>query len=487
MTKEELISRIKDIEWDDFEAKEAKSELPKNVWESVSAFANTSGGWVVLGVKQNGKKFEVQGVDNIEKLEQDFLGTLRSATKLNMILQAKAQRFIVDGCNLLAFYIPSSPIKPIWFGNSIRNSFVRSGSGDQRATDMEILAMERDQAFGSKSETILEDTSFDDIDKPSLDTYRNAIRQYNPSFVYNGLEDLEFCTKVGILVNGHLTYSSLVMLGKRDKVRRYLMNFWVDYLEIPGTSYQDAEVRYTYRMPELDNLWQCYSVLIQRLRIYADNPFTTGPNGFSPDNEEQLYALREGLVNFLAHFDLFSSMHPTIRVFTNRIEMQNPGTFAIGLPGKNTRITSNPRNPGIIRLFRYPKLAENAGYGIDKMMKWKQLTDYEVTFETDVMSTTVTYWRTKQGLGENHESGVKKWGDSQTMWGEKVFTRRKELVGLLIDNPQIAIPEMAARMSLGTTAIENHLRILRQEGFIEHIGPAKGGQWVVYVNEQIIN
>ncbi len=47
MTREELYKRLTDIEWDDFEVKEAKSELPKSIWETVSAFSNTSGGWIV--------------------------------------------------------------------------------------------------------------------------------------------------------------------------------------------------------------------------------------------------------------------------------------------------------------------------------------------------------------------------------------------------------------------------------------------------------
>ena len=71
MEREELIKRLKDIEWDDFEVKEARNELPKNIWETVSAFSNTSGGWIVLGIRQKGKSFSVHGVDNAEKLEQD--------------------------------------------------------------------------------------------------------------------------------------------------------------------------------------------------------------------------------------------------------------------------------------------------------------------------------------------------------------------------------------------------------------------------------
>ena len=57
MTKDELINRLQDIEWEDFEVKEARSALPKNIWETVSAFSNTSGGRIVLGVKQRVQVF----------------------------------------------------------------------------------------------------------------------------------------------------------------------------------------------------------------------------------------------------------------------------------------------------------------------------------------------------------------------------------------------------------------------------------------------
>lgn len=55
MTKEELLSRLNGVEWNDFEVKEAKSEVPKTAWETVSAFSNSYGGWIVLRrkIKEN--------------------------------------------------------------------------------------------------------------------------------------------------------------------------------------------------------------------------------------------------------------------------------------------------------------------------------------------------------------------------------------------------------------------------------------------------
>ena len=398
MTKEELLQKLADIEWDDFECKAAKDRLPEDVWATVSAFSNTSGGWVVFGIRQVGKKFEIQGVNNGEKTESDFLNTLRGGQKFNMRLSAKRMKYNFDGKLVLAFFVPSSIVKPIYYGNPI-NTFIRTGSGDRRATETEIMAMMRDQAFGYKSEIVVEGTSVADLNKSSLETYRNHILNDNPLFPYKDLPDDQFCEKVGISKDGYLTIGGILMLGQRDVVQRHINNFWIDYLEIPGKSLADARVRYTYRMPEQDNIWESYQIILQRLRNYVDAPYEARPDGVGMEDESQLYALREGLTNCCAHADYFSPMHPTIRVFADRIELQNPGRFMFPLSELRTQIHSIPRNPNIIKFFRYAKLGENAGYGIDKMLAWERLTKGKVEFASDLVSSTITYWFGEQVSG----------------------------------------------------------------------------------------
>lgn len=345
----------------------------------------------IFGVKQQGKQFEINGVNNGEKTESDFLNTLRNGQKFNMRLTARGKKYNFDGKLVLAFFVPSSIVKPIYVGNPIY-TYIRTGSGDRRATETEVMAMMRDQAFGSKSEQVVEGTSINDLNKSSLETYRNRIKNDNPSFPYKDLPDDQFCDKVGISKDGQLTIGGILMLGQRDIVQRHVSNFWIDYLEIPGKSLADAHVRYTFRMQEQDNIWESYQIILQRLRNFVDAPYEARPDGVGAEDESQLYALREGLTNCCAHADYFSPMHPTIRVFADRIELQNPGRFMFPLTELRSQIHSIPRNPNIIKFFRYAKLGENAGYGIDKMLAWERLTKGKVEFTSDLVCSTITYW-----------------------------------------------------------------------------------------------
>src|SRR6056297_697050 len=182
MTKNELIQKLNSLEWEDFEVKAAKGELPKSVWETVSAFANTTGGWLVLGVKETGKGYEVTGVKNAEKLEQDFLNTLRG-TKFNVFVSTKQEVHRFNDKTVLAFFIPVHKNKPVYFNNQ-SNTFIRRGSADQRATQEEIDSMLRDRAFGTKTSELAPKTNRNSLNSTSIARYRDYMSRFNPNASY---------------------------------------------------------------------------------------------------------------------------------------------------------------------------------------------------------------------------------------------------------------------------------------------------------------
>lgn len=190
MTKTELIAKLDDLEWEDFEVKEAKAALPKSCWETVSAFSNTSGGWLVFGIKEIGNNYQIQGVTNAEKIEQDFLNTLRGE-KFNVFVATKQQRYTIDGKAVLAFYIPVSAQKPVYY-NTQANTFIRRSSSDQKARKNEIDAFYRDQTFGTKTSELAPKTSRADIDTTSLKQYRDYMARFNPDVSYNRFDEAVF-------------------------------------------------------------------------------------------------------------------------------------------------------------------------------------------------------------------------------------------------------------------------------------------------------
>src|SRR5665648_106375 len=182
MDKKELFDRLEELEWEDFEVKEAKTFIPKSSFETVSAFSNTDGGWLVFGISQVNKTFKVSGVEDAEKIEPDLTTVLR-VEKFNQKIRVRCEKYNLDGKVILAFYVPASEKKPVYF-NSRKNTFIRTGSGDQRATDVEIDALYRDSAFGLKDKE-LTDYTVDDLDKKTIVDYRTYLENVNPEHMYN--------------------------------------------------------------------------------------------------------------------------------------------------------------------------------------------------------------------------------------------------------------------------------------------------------------
>jgi len=472
MTSDQLISKLSDIEWEDFEVKAARSDVPKNVWETVSAFSNTGGGWLVFGVKKEGKKYEIVGVNNPEKIEQDFTNTLRG-DKFNVKIVPECKKYDFPEGTVLAFYIPLSDKKPVYY-NTLANTFIRTASGDQKATKEEIDAMFRDQAFGTHTSKSVEGTSIASINESSYEQYREYLSHFNPSHSYNRLKKEEFLQKLRVLSDGTLTYSGLLCLGTEDAIQKEITGFRVDYLEIPGTSYSDAKTRYTYRIDEQENLWEYFFAIFDRLRRHLDLPFKLTQEGFASEDYPQLDALREALVNMLMHSDYFSAACPRVRVFDDRIEFFNPGALPKPLKKLLEEDISLPRNPIIAKFFRIVKLAENAGYGFDKMINgWKEYTGSEPEFDQGQDYTKATfYFKKKEGVRDKFGKGSGKVRD-------KFGKTAEQIIELMQKNSSVTIPEMAESIDVSSRTVEKNIAKLREAGIIERVGSRKEGQWKV--------
>ena len=487
MTKEELKERIADLEWEDFEAKTAKSELPKDIWESVSSFSNCYGGWIVLGVKQEGKTFSIQGVDNIEKLEQDFFSTLRSQ-KFNAQLIAQPKKYIIDDKKLLAFYIPASKIKPIYY-NVPSNTYIRMGSGDQRATEAEINAMFRDQSFGIKTEQFIPMSNFDMVNSASLQSYRSYVKAYNPDRAYPELDDASFCNKIKFLNdNGEISYSCLLMFGKGEYVQQFVPTFALSYLEIPGIDVASAKQRYTYKLPEQDNIWESYLIIMRRLQTVVNVPFgKINHLGVAEHDTSMSDIVREALVNFCQHADFFSPLRSSIHVFLNRIEFLNAGSFPVALNKMVGKFFSMARNPGISKMFRWADLCENEGFGMDELLSWQKITNSKVEIESEREFSRVILYLPENGanLGANEVQIAQ---DGANLGANEVQTaqdganlgtnKQRILHAIQIDNT-LSVLKLQVLTDIPLRTLQREINELIELGALEKGGTRKNIIWTI--------
>ena len=95
------------------ECKKAKAEVPKSVWQTYSAFANTIGGLILLGVDENMqekdiiKRYQIIGVDEPRKIITDFWNTLNSdKVNKNILVDSDVEVINIAGVEIVCIHVP---------------------------------------------------------------------------------------------------------------------------------------------------------------------------------------------------------------------------------------------------------------------------------------------------------------------------------------------------------------------------------------------
>ena len=383
MTEQEILELLQQHEWKAVEFKEARTAVPKNAYESVSAFANTEGGHLVFGVKKDGSDFDVVGVIDVDKVQNDFLTTLRGKEKINQTVDVQEYLHTIDRKDLLVFYIPESSRtqKPVYLNGTIALSYLRKGACDIKCTQDEIHRLLRDAATERyDSEALSGFATADFYEEGSVRWYRNIFNQKQPGR-HETLSDKDFLLEWGFLkeVSGEIipTRAAILFFGKARYVRQVIPRAIVDYQRI-NTKIEEwiPEKRWDDREVFEENLIQTWLGLLEKYSRISEKPFSVDASTMRRgDNPPDYITFREAAINLLMHQDYGDHTRmPVIQLFNDRTIFKNPGdAFATKEELLETG-TKEVRNPTIVNAFRRIGLSDQAGTGIRSIFQsWGEL------------------------------------------------------------------------------------------------------------------
>lgn len=383
MNRETLVERLKRPEWSDAEFKEARAAVPKSAYEAASAFANTGGGTIVFGVRDRDGEIEVVGVDRVDKVQNEFLSTIRSRQKLNRTIEVEAHAIEVEGKTVLAFFIPESSRgqKPVYLDGNPRRTFVRRGGCNERCRGSELERFLRDAAedrYDSRVMTELKAHQFFDPD--SLSWYRSMFFDRNPG-KQQSVTDVEFLHERGFVAERGdslaPTRAAVLVFGRSRYVLQVLPRPVIDFQFI-GASFDEwtPDRRWHDRLVVEENLLQAWLSLSHFFFRHSDRPFSLDMQTMRRnDHPSDFVSFREAAINQLIHQDYGDHGRPAlIRIYRDRTVFRNPGDALLSTGELLDPIEKVVRNPAIVGAFRRIGLSEQAGTGMRTVFRhWRSL------------------------------------------------------------------------------------------------------------------
>lgn len=379
---------IKDIlnaasvgETSDWEFKKAKGGFPGTFWDTYSAFGNSEGGTIVLGVSEVNGVATVEGLDLVQARQHEKTiwdsANNRQKVSVNLLAEASQVRILPFGPTyLVCVFVPAAgrTQRPVHLGSTpFGNTYRRRAEGDYRVDDLSVRRMLADADPIPADHRILQHFGLNDLDRPSLTQYRQRFRAAKGDHAWLALDDKELLIKLGgwrtDRTNGKegLTLAGLLMFGKDQAIRdpEAAPQYYVDFREK-----LDPIIRWTDRVhPDGTfeaNLFQFYQRVWPKLAEGLKQPFQL-EGDMRKDESPAHESLREAFVNALIHADYGAKGGIVVERYPERYEFSNPGVLLVSLEQFRAGGVSECRNKSLQQMFQMIGGGERAGSGVDKI------------------------------------------------------------------------------------------------------------------------
>ncbi len=353
---------------------EYKANWRSECLKTISAFANSDGGVLIIGLDDSGKS---SGLRNVKKLLEDIPNTIRN--KLGIIPSVE-----LDKENIIKVSVAPSSV-PISYNGKY---YLRSGSTVQELQG-KYLADFLMKKSGSRWDDIVEERiGLNDIDNDSIEKFKKYAVDRIPSIIKE-TDNTVLLEKLNLISDGNLKRASVLLFGK-DPQRVYHQAIVRIGKFLSDTNIQTTDIVKGNLFTQLETTLE-----ILRTKYLLSNIKYEGIH--RRDILEYPHeALREAVINALIHRDYSSTSQIQIRVYPDKLMIMNAGKLPPEVPVEKlkTNHLSKPRNTLLAEVFYSAGFIELWGQGTIKIMDnclEQGLPEPDFNEENGVM--TVTFYK----------------------------------------------------------------------------------------------
>jgi ATP-dependent DNA helicase RecG len=429
---------------------------PSHLGRGVCALANASGGRILVGVDDQGHKI---GLKNLNRIKSEIQNIARNIDP-PLLLDFETVE------NILVVSVPSGPNKP-YSSNGI--FYIREAANSQQMKRNEIREFFfREGLIRFDEQPCLKFDMQRDFD---FRKYRDFVQA---AAIPKGLTQKDVLRNLQILTDQGLTNAGALMFGK--KVPKFFLQASLTCALFQGTSKTKVLDHAIFQGSVTEN----YQSAISYLKSHLNTEYVIkgGPREEILELPEE--ALREALLNALAHRDYRSTSDIQVQVFQDRVEINNPGGLVSGLRLKDLGRVSRPRNLLLFSLMARMDLVEHIGSGIKRIREAVASYGLEPpAIEANSEWFAVTFWRKgfQDAIEKIHSipSKTGQRGGVNEGAGGGVNEGAETLLEFIRRTPGLRTPQISKAIGVPVRTLEKWLKELRDKGRIVFKGSPKGG------------